>query len=80
MQCATHLAGIEPVAFTILSVSPVPEDHFTLGCIFHDCVPDTGTESSWQLSKATTLSSAMGILGRVPCTVVICERDLQLGS
>jgi DNA-binding response OmpR family regulator len=67
-------------AFNILSVSPLAEDHATLDCLLGDGDPDTGTNVHWQLWTASTLSSALRALRRIPCPVVVCERDLPLGD
>ena len=65
---------------TILSVSPIPEDHSNLQKAFHDWSADSDAHSTCELFSATTLSSAIGILRRTSCPVVICERDLPFGS
>ena len=70
----------KPRLLNVLSVSPLAEDHATLGSVFGDTAPDFLTDVHWQLSTASTLSSALRSLLRLDCPVVICERDLPLGD
>ena len=57
---------------TVLCVSPIAEDHFSLQAIFN--------HSRWQLYRADCLASAQAILRRCKIGVVICERNLSPGS
>jgi DNA-binding NtrC family response regulator len=57
---------------TVLSVSPLIEDHFSLQAIFN--------HSKWELHRADCLTSARTILRRREIGVVICERDLSPGT
>jgi DNA-binding NtrC family response regulator len=57
---------------TVLSVSPLAEDHFSLQAIFN--------RSKWELHQADCLASAHAILSRREISVVICERDLSPGT
>jgi DNA-binding NtrC family response regulator len=57
---------------TVLSVSPLAEDHFSLQAIFN--------HSKWELHRADGLASARAVMGRREIGVVICERNLSPGS
>ena len=57
---------------TVLSVSPLAEDHFSLQAIFN--------HSKWELHRADCLASARAIMRRREIGVVICERDLSPGT
>lgn len=57
---------------TVLSVSPVQEDRFTMQSIFN--------HSNWVLYHADPLASALAILHEHEIGVVLCERDLRPGS
>ena len=57
---------------TVLSVSPLAEDYFSLQAIFD--------HSKWKLHKAESLASALATMGRCEVGVVICERDLAPGT
>jgi DNA-binding NtrC family response regulator len=57
---------------TVLSVSPLAEDHFSLQAIFN--------RSRWELHRADGLVSARAVLSRREIGVVICERDLSPGT
>jgi DNA-binding NtrC family response regulator len=59
-------------AVTVLSVSPLAEDHFSLQAIFN--------RSRWELHRADCLASAHAILRSQEIGVVICERDLSPGT
>ena len=65
---------------SVLSVSPLPEDHLALEGIFNGAGQGFGTRSDWQLFGTSTLSSALNRLRQVPCPVVLCACDLPLGS
>ncbi len=69
-----------PEAVTILSVSPIPEDHVALEHIVHEVERDSYPQPRWHLSRATSLSSALAALRLVQHPVVLCERDLPLGD
>jgi DNA-binding NtrC family response regulator len=53
---------------TILSVSPLEEDHLSLQAIV--------AHSRWRLFKAVDLSTAQPLLDQHEIAVVFCERDL----
>jgi len=57
---------------TVLSVSPLPQDHFSLQEVFN--------HSKWTLYKTDRLASAMAIIHRREIGVVICERDESPGT
>jgi DNA-binding response OmpR family regulator len=53
---------------TILSVSPLEEDHVSLQTIIG--------HSTWMMFQARDLASALALLRQYEISVVICERDL----
>jgi DNA-binding NtrC family response regulator len=57
---------------TVLSVSPLAEDHFSLQAIFD--------HSRWELYRADCLASARAVMSRLKIGVVICERNLTPGT
>ncbi len=57
---------------TVLSVSPLAEDYFSLQALFN--------QSKWELYKADSLASALAVMRRREIGVVICERDLSPGT
>jgi len=57
---------------TVLSVSPLQEDSFTMQSIFN--------HSNWVLYHAEPLASALAILRKHEIGVVLCERDLRPGT
>ena len=71
--------GEVPVV-TVLSVSPNPEDHLALERILTESWWETLPNSFWQVSRATTVSSALTTLREVQCPVILCDRDLPFGN
>jgi DNA-binding response OmpR family regulator len=57
---------------TVLSVSPLEEDHSSLQAIIG--------HSKWMLLKARDLVSTLALLQQHEVSVVLCERDLVLGT
>jgi DNA-binding NtrC family response regulator len=57
---------------TVLSVSPLDEDHLSLQAIIG--------HSKWVLLKARDLVSALALLKEHEVAVVLCERDLVPGT
>jgi len=57
---------------TILSVSPIEQDHSALQAIVG--------HSTWSLLKASDLHSAVGLLKRGDVAVLLAERDLRDGN
>ena len=57
---------------TILSISPLSEDHLSLQAIVG--------HSNWKLVSAYDLTTARQLLSRHEVSVVICERDLRPGT
>ena len=55
---------------TVLSVSPLDEDHVSLQAIIG--------HSTWMIFQARDLASALALLRQHEIAVVICERDLLL--
>ena len=68
---ATRLVT-SPGILTVLSVSPIQEDHLSLQSII--------SHSRWMLFKADTLSFALDLLEQQEITVVLCERSLVTGT
>jgi DNA-binding NtrC family response regulator len=56
---------------TVLCVSPLVEDYFSLQAVFN--------HSKWELHKTDSLASALAVIRRREIGVVICERDLSQG-
>ena len=57
---------------SVLSVSPMEEDHFSLQEIF--------SHSKWKLYKTHSLASALAFLKVQKTPVVLCESDLRPGT
>ena len=57
---------------TVLSVSPVAEDYFSLKAALKS--------SKWELRSADSLKSALAVIRSSEVGVVICERDLSPGT
>ena len=57
---------------TVLSISPLKEDHAALQSIFD--------HSTWTLLKADRLDAALEVLKKREVSVVVCERDLMSGN
>jgi len=69
----------QPIAVTnptsivsVLCVSPLAEDYFSLQAVFN--------HSKWQLHKTDSPASALAVIRRREIGVVICERDLSPGT
>jgi DNA-binding NtrC family response regulator len=69
-QPATEMNSADIV--TVLSVSPMEEDGFSLQSIFN--------HSKWKLNKTHSLASALAFLQAQKTPVVFCERDLRPGT
>ena len=65
---------------TVLSVSPIPDDHISLKQIIHYSEWGVHPGSRWELNESLTLTSAVSVLRQQQIPVVICERDLQPGT
>ncbi|MGO9258432.1 MAG: response regulator [Bryobacteraceae bacterium] len=68
LTAETNTTGI----VTVLSVSPLAEDHLSLQQFFN--------RSKWELYKTDSLRSALALLHTREIGVVICERDLSPGT
>lgn len=71
----TTPSGYATCAFavgTVLSVSPIEEDHNSLEKIFSEC--------RWTVHRARTVPAAMSFLAENHAPVVICERELGTGT
>ena len=62
----------KPRIVTVLSVSPLADDYFSLQAIF--------SHSKRALYRADSLASAMAAIRRWEIGVVLCERDLSPGT
>jgi DNA-binding NtrC family response regulator len=58
--------------FTVLSVSPIHDDH--------DALERLREQSTIQVQRALSLSSAIVVLHRTRIAVVVCEQDLRPGT
>ena len=47
---------------TILSVSPIPDDHISLKQIIHYSELGVHSDSRWELNESLTLTSAVSVL------------------
>jgi len=65
------IAGPTPV-LTVLSISPLEEDHLSLEAIVG--------HSTWALFKACDVVSALAVLQQHEISVALCERDLRPGT
>jgi hypothetical protein len=66
---------------TVLSVSPIQEDHIVLENTFRSPSPWAPyTDSKWTLNISLTLASAMSALRGSRIPIVLCERDLLPGT
>ena len=59
-------------ALSVLSISPLEEDHLPLQAIIR--------HSNWVLTQARDLASALAMLQQHEIAVVLCERDLLPGT
>ena len=65
---------------TVLSVSPISDDHISLKQIIHYSALGVHSDSRWELNESLTFTSAVSVLRQQRIPVVICERDLQPGT
>jgi response regulator RpfG family c-di-GMP phosphodiesterase len=63
-----QIASSPAEILTVLSVSPLEEDHFSLQAILG--------HTTWMLFKADRVPPALAFLQRHEVSVVLCERDL----
>jgi len=59
-------------ALTVLSISPIEEDHQSLQSFFG--------QSAWKLLRASRIGTSLTFLKRHEVSVVLCERDLAPGE
>jgi DNA-binding NtrC family response regulator len=69
---ATVCETVVPEKLTVLSISPVEEDHLALEAILG--------HSTTVVFKARDINSALMLLQKHDIAVVLCERDLVLGT
>src|ERR1700680_4529407 len=72
MRKQPGIANSPTGAVTVLSISPLDEDHSSLQAIVR--------HSTWMLFNARNLVSALALLQEHEITVVLCERDLLPGT
>jgi DNA-binding response OmpR family regulator len=65
---------------TVLSISPLEEDHISLERIFNRSEWSEDTESRWVLHAMPTLESALKTLRENRISIVVAERDLLPGT
>jgi DNA-binding NtrC family response regulator len=61
-----------PRGISVLSVSPLEEDHRSLKCIF--------ALTDWKLYRAKEIQPVSELLGSHPISVILCDNDLPKGS
>jgi len=72
MRKEPGIAGSSTGALSVLSVSPIEEDHWSLETIIR--------HSNWMLFKASDLASALVLLQQHEIAVVLLERDVLPGD
>jgi len=72
MKQSTGIETRAAAVGTVLSISPIEDDHNSLEQIF--------SGFRWTLHRALTLSSAIAFLAKKRASVVICECDLAPGT
>jgi DNA-binding response OmpR family regulator len=65
---------------TVLSVSPIAEDHSLLTAIFERSERVPGSDSKYVLRPCATVESAIAALSQARIPIVVIERDLGTGS
>ena len=71
---------ISTTTVTVLSVSPLADDHASLSSIFERSGRILCSDSKWTLRPCATVESAIGALCQARIQLVITERDLAPGS
>lgn len=57
---------------SVLCVSPLAEDYFSMQAVFN--------HSNWELHRTDSVASALAVVRRQDIGVVMCERDLSPGT
>lgn len=65
---------------TVLSVSPIEEDHRALESILFHSGWFSFTNCKWNLCSSDTLGSALAAVGQKQISIVVGERDLAPGT
>jgi DNA-binding response OmpR family regulator len=65
---------------TVLSISPIKDDHSALKRIFTNPKRSVYTDSEWVLQPVLTLKAALPLLRDNPIPIVLSERDLLPGT
>ena len=71
---------ISTTTVTVLSVSPIVNDHTSLSSIFERSEPILCSGSKWTLHPCATVQAAVTALCRARIPLVVTERDLAPGS
>ena len=71
---------ISTTTVTVLSVSPLADDHTSLSSIFERSERILCSDSKWTLRPCATVESAIGALCQARIPLVVTERDLAPGS
>ena len=71
---------ISTTTVTVLSVSPMADDHTSLSSIFERSERILCSDSKWTLRPCATVESAIGALCQIRIPLVVTERDLAPGS
>jgi len=71
---------ISTTTVTVLSVSPMADDHTSLSSIFERSERILCSDSKWTLRPCATVESAIAVLRQARIPLVVTERDLAPGS
>ena len=71
---------ISTTTVTVLSVSPMADDHTSLSSIFERSERILCSDSKWTLRPCATVESAIAALCQARIPLVVTERDLAPGS
>ena len=77
---ATRPVHLDVRQSTILSVSPIAEDHRAIERIFSEWGFEPAPRAAWRLVRSASLAEATGTLKANCYPVVLCERDLNPGD
>ena len=80
MRQAAASGIISPTTVTVLSVSPMVDDHTSLSSIFEQSERILCCDSKWRLRPCATVRSAIAWLRKSRFPLVVTERDLAPGS
>src|SRR5215467_3322502 len=81
MEKSSAITAASVKTVTVLSVSPIEDDHDTLQEIFRDEYRSGyGEETKWKLVTSLTLKRAVTIMGKNQIPIALCEWDLSPGT